>query len=289
MTLAVAVVTADGIVVAADSRTSLHVSNPVPAGPIAPTAYRVASDFTHKVFDAEEVAVATFGEAFIDGRNVASHMAEFVATKAGSCSTPQNGAAELADFFGRRYDAWVAAAQQPAPPPNITALGFLVGGYGNGVGEVYEVSIPARTATLIATTANGGGAAWRGQTDVVTRMIRGSDLELLGRLAPARNQQAEFAALRPTLDELGYIIPFDKMNLQDAIDFALLCIRTTIDVQRLTLGTVANRPNLSWPGVGGPIEIATVTAVDKFAWVQRTAVQGERPSGLAEGGASRGR
>ena len=42
-------------------------------------------------------------------------------------------------------------------------------------------------------------------------------------------------------------------------------------------------PEFSWPGVGGPIEIATVTAAAGYRWVQRTLVQGERPAGVAEG------
>jgi hypothetical protein len=73
------------------------------------------------------------------------------------------------------------------------------------------------------------------------------------------------------------------MNLQDGIDLAVLCIRTTIDVQRLTLGPLAIEPDFSWPGVGGPIEIATATATGGFRWVQRTTLQGERPAGVAEG------
>jgi hypothetical protein len=87
----------------------------------------------------------------------------------------------------------------------------------------------------------------------------------------------------PLLEACRYRIPFDSMNLQDGIDFAVLCIRTTIDVQRLTLGTLATAPEFSWPGVGGPIEIATVTAAAGYRWVQRTVVQGERPAGVAEG------
>ena len=68
----------------------------------------------------------------------------------------------------------------------MAALGFLVGGYDDaGVGEAWEVTLPDRAVEQIATTANGGGAAWRGQSDVVTRIVRGSDLELLGRLAAA--------------------------------------------------------------------------------------------------------
>ncbi|MGH9262274.1 MAG: hypothetical protein ACRD08_20640, partial [Acidimicrobiales bacterium] len=93
----------------------------------------------------------------------------------------------------------------------------------------------------------------------------------------------ELRALAALLDACSYRIPFDSLNLQDGIDFAVLCIRTTIDVQRLTLGPVATTPEFSWPGVGGPIEIATVTAARGFGWVQRTSVQGERPAGMAEG------
>jgi hypothetical protein len=81
----------------------------------------------------------------------------------------------------------------------------------------------------------------------------------------------------PLLEACRYRIPFDSMNLQDGIDFAVLCIRTTIDVQRLTLGTVAMAPEFSWPGVGGPIEIATVTAAAGHRWVQRTLVQVSAP------------
>ena len=144
------------------------------------------------------------------------------------------------------------------PPPDVAALGFLVSGYDDaGVGEAWEVTLPERAVEQIATTANGGGAAWRGQSDVVTRIVRGADLELLVRLAAVNEMGDELDAVMPLLDECSYRIPFDSMNLQDGIDFAVLCIRTTIDVQRLTLGPLATAPEFSWPGVGGPIEIAT--------------------------------
>jgi len=186
--------------------------------------------------------------------------------------------------FGARYDAQASDDPDDVSPPPIAALGFLVGGYdAAGVGEAWEVVLPERIVERIATTTEGGGAAWRGQSDVITRIVRGSDLELLERLADAHQLQRELHSLTPLLDACTYRIPFDSMNLQDGIDFAVLCIRTTIDVQRLTLGPVATLPEFSWPGVGGPVEIATVTAPAGFAWVQRTKVQGERPAGLAEG------
>ena len=102
-------------------------------------------------------------------------------------------------------------------------------------------------------------------------------------MAATQDMAKELHEVMPLLEACRYRIPFDSMNLQDGIDFAVLCIRTTIDVQRLTLGTVAMAPEFSWPGVGGPIEIATVTAAAGHRWVQRTVVQGERPAGVAEG------
>ncbi len=275
MTLAVTVVCQDGVVVAADSRTTLANRHML----------RVGSDFTHKVFESGGVAVATYGEAFVADRSIASHMAEFAVVEAGNCDHPGPTAGNLAAFFGDRYDAYVDELPgDDRPPPGVAALGFLVSGYDDaGVGEAWEVTLPDRSVEPIATTANGGGAAWRGQSDVVTRIVRGSDLELLERLAAAHRRSEELRALEPLLDACSYRIPFDSMNLQDGIDFAVLCIRTTIDVQRLTLGPLATTPEFSWPGVGGPIEIATVTPRRGFGWVQRTSVQGERPAGMAEG------
>jgi hypothetical protein len=273
MTLAVTVVCQDGVVVAADSRTTLANHRML----------RVGSDYTHKVFESGRVAIATYGEAFVLGRSVASHMAEFPAREAGNCEHPGPTAIRLAEFVGDRYDQDVTEALDVSEP-RVAELGFLVGGYDDaGVGEAWEVTLPDRTVEIIATTTDGGGAVWRGQSDVVTRIMRGSDIELLERLATAHKVVDELDALTPLLDACGYRIPFESMNLQDGIDLAVLCIRTTIDVQRLTLGPVATSPEFSWPGVGGPIEIATVTASHGFRWVQRTLLQGERPAGVAEG------
>jgi hypothetical protein len=278
MTLAVTVVCQDGVVVAADSRTTLGNHRML----------RVGSDFTHKVFQSGQVAVATYGEAFVGDRSIASHMDEFAAVEAGNCLHPGPVAERLAAYFGERYDDHLASAgggdDDPAPPPAVAALGFLVSGYDDvGVGEAWEVTLPDRGVAQLATTANRGGAVWRGQSDVITRIVRGVDFELLWRLAEVNDMHDRVDAVMPLLDECGYRIPFDSMNLQDGIDFAVLCIRTTVDVQRLTLGPFATAPEFSWPGVGGPIEIATVTTADGFRWVQRTSVMGERPAGVAEG------
>ena len=113
--------------------------------------------------------------------------------------------------------------------------------------------------------------------------MRGADLELLVRLAAVNEMGDELDAVMPLLDECSYRIPFDSMNLQDGIDFAVLCIRTTIDVQRLTLGPLATPPSSRGRAWAARSRSPPSPPRAAFAWVQRTAVQGERPAGLAEG------
>ena len=137
MTLAVTVVCQDGVVVAADSRTTLGNHRML----------RVGSDFTHKVFDSGGVAVATYGEAFVDERSIASHMAEFAVVEAGNCDHPGPTARKLAAFFGDRYDARCAADDGPSDDcrrrPTWPPSGSWSAGYDDaGVGEAWEVTLP---------------------------------------------------------------------------------------------------------------------------------------------------
>jgi 20S proteasome alpha/beta subunit len=273
LTLAIAAASADGVAIAADSRTTTQYG-----GSDKPT--RVLSDFTHKVFEVGQAAVATYGWAFLEGRNIAGHMADLQTDPAVAALPVEQLAHRLAEFFGEAYDRHLAAGLDSQPPEGWTVLGFLIGGYLNGVGHVYEVRFPGRTVDLLFDTATNPGAAWRGQTDVIVRLVKGVDLDLLTARAMAQGKQAQLAELDDELGSLEYVIPFQAMNLQDAVDFAAFAIRTTIDTQRLTYGTRGDVG--SWPGVGGPIEIAVVTPKAGLAWIQKTNLQGERRAGEAE-------
>ncbi len=269
MTVALAVVTPDGIVVAADSRTTWG----PPGG-----QYRILSDFTHKVFKVGDVAVTTYGWALLLGKPIAGHFAEFNRSLSRSVSV-RDVADALADFMGDRMDEHLREGLDEPPAAGVDPLGFLVAGYEDGHGKTLEVVLPSRAVQeVVASTC---GAAWRGQTDVIERLIKGIDASSLLAACASLEAGAAAAALASEFASLEYVIPFNSMNLQDGVDFAVLAIRTTIDMQRLTYGTFA-APD-SWPGVGGPIEIAVVRADAGFSWLQRTALQGERPAGDAEG------
>jgi 20S proteasome alpha/beta subunit len=272
MTLAIGVIAGDGIALAADSRTTHRF-----AGQDQP--WRVMSDFTHKVFKVGDVGIATYGYAVLSGRNIASHMSEFEATHAG-LATAKDVADALADFFNKRFVDHLAVVPGDVVAAGLDALGFLVGGHDAGLACLYEVGIPNGGVKKLGDSTTGT-AVWRGQTDVVQRLVKGADLAELAKSAAKAGVTPALTSLEAAaLPALEYVILFQTMNLQDAVDFAVLLIRTTIDVQRLTHGTSGD-PG-SWPGVGGPIEIATVTSTGGFEWLQKTELQPERPSGLAE-------
>lgn len=272
MTVAIAVVSADGVVVAADSRTTFQI------GENAPT--RVLSDYSHKVFQAGGNAITTYGWAFLLDRNIAGHMAEFAQQDGVNDLSTDELANRLATFFGDRFNRHIAEGRDAAPGPDQIALGMLVGGYVDGRGKTFEVLFPGAQVQPRNDSVDNPGAAWRGQTDVISRLIKGVDMNALSVSAEADGKIGHVKELTQTFAGIEYLIPFQAMNLQDAVDFAIFLIRTTIDAQRLTYGIL--RSPGSWPGVGGPIEIATVTATDGFHWVQRTQVQAERKAGEAE-------
>jgi 20S proteasome alpha/beta subunit len=270
MTLVIGVATGDGLVLAADSRTTQA---------LVDKPWRVLSDFTNKVFEVGRFAAATAGWAFLSGRNVAAHMSEFVQSFEELTKTPEDVAHELATYFERLFNEDIAAGFDDAPPAGTSVLELYVAGYSGAIGETWQISIPGPTIAKRYTTELGG-ALWQGQIDVVGRLIKGIDPTLVSRIAGDPSLISALSSLEPAIDGLEYMLNLRLMNIQDAIDLAVLLIRTTIEVQRLTNGVVAE-PG-AFPGVGGPVQIALVTANGGFEWVQRTAILGERPSGRAE-------
>ncbi len=73
--------------------------------------------------------------------------------------------------------------------------------------------------------------------------------------------------IRKQLGGLQYAIQWGTMTLQDAIDFCTLMIQTTSAIQRFSDGIIANPGDM--PGVGGPVDVAVITADQSFIWVSR--------------------
>jgi hypothetical protein len=94
------------------------------------------------------------------------------------------------------------------------------------------------------------GASWGGEADILARLVQ--PVAILG-------QQGEVGQPLP-----NFPIPWQFFTLQDAIDFCIFAVRSTIDAIRFQ-----PRPKT----VGGPIDVLVIKP-DKSFWVQRKELHG---------------
>jgi hypothetical protein len=152
----------------------------------------------------------------------------------------------------------------------IDGLVLFVAGYNSdGSHEVYNVYIPGKTIKRRDSNQKGMeyGANWIGQTDVVSRIIKGWDPRILntvfvGDIVRQKGQQE----IEKQLNGLEYAINWGAMTLQDAVDFTVLAIQTTSAIQRFSDGIQADPGDM--PGVGGPIDVLVLTP-DGPKWIRQ--------------------
>jgi hypothetical protein len=174
------------------------------------------------------VGALTFGWAFLLRRNISSHIEEFMLSHQDSGVSVEARAQELTGFFMERYEQHI---EQGLDSPGSHVLGFYVGGYDSSGGKIYQCYIPENEVTEARDPFNNPGVNWQGQTDIVVRLLKGFDprISRLSGFSEELNQQ---------LGQLEYITNFQSMTLQDAVDYAVFLIKTTIDMQRFSNGII---------------------------------------------------
>lgn len=260
MTIVVGVASPDALVVASDSR-MVYIDG---------ERSRVASDFSRKLFSVgDRWVVASYGDAFVGRTTIHGLMGEFVAHLGGAIPDDVEAlAGELGGFYDERF---AAARQESEETWDVDELGwplgFLLGGYDeHGVGHIREVLIPGSyEPPESAITTTEGGVLWRGQTDVIRRLLWGVDWTALETLEVEVPEELEEAMLG-----LQYI-SMPSITIQDAVDWASFLVRTTIGMQRFSDG-LACLPGLV-PSCGGPLQVIAVTRRG-VRWIQRPTLAG---------------
>jgi hypothetical protein len=257
----------EGIVLAADSRVTL--TGQAASNLLVQAHYDNATKLL-KVRDHDNVGAVTYGLGALGGRQprtAHSYLPEFereLATEARL--SVEEFAARLGDFFRRQ---WSAANT----PTEADAMVFLVGGFdeGDAYGRVFEVSIPNSPAP-VEKSAGDFGITFGGQHEIAGRLLGGYDPRLEAIVAEnVHLNAAQTADLREkVLPSLAMPIPYQFLPLQDSVDLAIFLIKTTATLQGWTTGT---------RGVGGAIDVATITRTDGFRAVQEKRILGDR-SGL---------
>lgn len=267
MSLGIVIKAPEGIVLATESRLTITAQSPDRA------AIHVSFDNATKLFafanphlpnDAlPAIGVITYGQAAIGLRTAQSFIPEFEAGLPQERLTVRDFARQLSTFFLQHW--------QMAMPAEYTGPGmsFVVAGFdaGEPYGRVFFIEIPGKPDPTEHYAAPGEfGITWGGQREIVDRLLQGFDGRLGEVLSTATFPAEQQAKVQSILNAIKMPIPLQAMPLQDCVDLAIFFIRTTISAQRLTLGL---------RGVGGPIDVATITRQEGLRFVQRKQIQGE--------------
>ena len=272
MSLGVVFKSAEGIVLAADSRVTLTAArNQGQGGPteIVPAFYDNATKLL-RVNGQTHVGVVTYGLGALGTaapRTAHSFMPEFEA----ALYEDEVGRLTVEDFAKRLSSFFVEQWQANMPTGyNGPDLAFLIGGYNKdeAYGRVYEVFIPNRPDPLERHPGAEFGVTWGGQREYVDRLIRGFDDSL-----PTQTQTFQ----KLSDDERQHLfqeiaktsqlpIPFQFLPLQDCVDLTIFLIRMTITLQKWLVGI---------RGVGGAIDVATITRTEGYSTIQQKEIRGE--------------
>jgi hypothetical protein len=262
MTLTICVRVPDGVVLAADSLASI-MQVLTPQAAIAGKCPKCKEDiklddltlppinmpaggswYAQKLYNIgkRNIGVAVYGTPFLDGRTVESHIREFEKTRIVGEETVEEVSNKLKEFF---HDVIKRDVKDLTKiPEKKVVTGFQVAGYDKEdarIGKTFLVTI-GREAKVEPTHTAGYGVNFGGDGRVVSKLWR---------------EDPDLPIAKPM---------YQALNFQDAIDYAIFLIRTTIEYQRFATMV---------PVVGGDIDVAIITHHGGFKWIQHKEYVGE--------------
>jgi len=271
MSLGIAFKGPEGIVLAADSRVTLNAEmNDGKGLKLLPSTFDNATKLL-RINGQKHVGVVTYGLGVLgtpQPRTAHSFLPEFE-DELFEADTPrldvEEFAGKLSEFFLRQWNQFM-----PADFPKGEDMIFLVGGYdiGQPYGRLFQFAIPSNP-NPVEQNSNDFGIVWGGQAQFTYRLLNGFDPQLPQMIKEHLsltnlNTEELYNLLR---SNLAVPIPYQFLPLQDCVDLSVLLIRMTIEIQSFCLGV---------RGVGGAIDVATITRTNGFEAIQQKAIKGER-------------
>ena len=270
MSLGIAFKGPEGIVLAADSRVTLTVEMQRGGEKMMlPATYDNATKLL-QLSGIRNVGVVTYGIGAI-GQKEPRTAHSFLPELEEALSKEKIGQLSVEDFAKRFSDFFMAQwnAKMPAEYSGPDMV-FLIGGFDEGAayGKVYKVAIPSNP-TPEEQSANQFGVTWGGQLEYTNRLLKGFDPQLPVIVKTFLNLTDEQqVALEKHLEgALSTKIPYPFLPLQDCVNLSIFLIRTTMELQNWIVGV---------RGVGGAIDVATITRTDGFKPVQKKIIIGQK-------------
>ncbi len=235
MSLIIAVYVPEGIVLAGDSRLTLTWTDKTETNEQHNSI--TTSDSYTKIYSlANKFGLGVFGEVYIDQVNICGSLNQFTQQNIDETTTIDEIPERLIMFFGEKF--------------NYPATHFYLVGYKNedGISVPYTYSINLADKSYKRSNFENeqliNGANWGGEIEVLSRIL----------LTVKMQRGDEWAELADNA------IPWNFMTLQDAVDFGVYAVRTTIDTMRFQQKEKT---------VGGPIDVLVIQPYQEPVFVQK--------------------
>lgn len=244
----------DGLVLGADSM--VQITGRDDTGKIAMVQSYQHAQKLYKV--SSRIGAATWGIGNVGPRSVGSFIDDYARGLGQRELTVEKVTRGLLETLEEVYKKEFGGVDQTTWP----RLGVFVGGYssGNPLAEEWEFDIPTQNKPVRVRTPETFGASWRGVVDPFTRLYRGIDPRIKAGLLAKGIKEEE-------LDQLTARFIFDGMPIQEAIDFVVFVLNTTVNVSKFEVGISS---------CGGPLWVSLITR-DGFEWIHRPKWRMRRP------------
>lgn len=265
MTLTICVRVPDGIVLAAESLQTIQSTltgkgevgvkcpkckeeftiSELPLPPIrVPSGSSVTANKLYEITKrSPSIGIATYGASFLQGQTIESHIRTFEGQKVVGRETVQEISQKLLEYFQEKVAKEIDISKLP---DDAVPIGFQVAGFNpdSTVGTIVLVKT-GKNPRLEPQPEASVGCSWAGDGRVVSKLWK---------------EDPSIPISKPN---------YGLMTLQDAIDYAVFLIRTTIDYQ--TFATMI-------PTCSGEIDILVITYGKGLEWIQRKKLEGEYPA-----------
>lgn len=257
MTIVTSVKVRDGLVLATDSMTQLQGRNASGQSMVIKT-YSNAK----KLFQIEELpmGVMSYGVGNIGPKSIQGFMREF---KQNIHSKNVKDVTEaLLAFIRPAFDAEYGSLTP------IPELGFFVAGYSEDAAfaDEWEFLLPRDREPISVRPQTTFGASWRGIWPPFTRLYKGYDTRIQEKL---REQGLLSDSVEKALDSFEAQVAFDGMPVQDAVNFAVFILQTTIGMSTFEVGPSS---------CGGPLQVATILPESGYEWVLNPKIAVTQPT-----------
>jgi hypothetical protein len=261
LTLAVTVKVNDGVVIAADSATTITQNNP------DGSQFINVYDNANKIFHLHKklpVGIITWGNGGLGTSSIGTLIKDFRKILTDGAIDENNYTIEeisnaFKDFILPKYESTYRHH-----PVNIWPYtGFTIAGYSSNAELPEEWRLSLENGDCTANLLRGQdmtGSAWSGQPEALNRLIKGYSAGLEHVLQISGIDQPKIQEILTNAQTLQAPFVIPSMPIADVIDLCEYYLDLTINYVKYSPG---------YQTVGGPIEIASITKYEGFKWIKR--------------------